>query len=65
MLKQNDILSVKQAAQYLGIGLNSAYRLVHRKDFPSVKIGKRIIIPKVHLDRWIEFNSYNDDDLPF
>ena len=65
MSHNSDILNVKQMAKYLGIGINTAYRLVHQEDFPSMRIGKRIIIPKEHLDRWIDFNYCNDDDLPF
>lgn len=56
-----DILNVKQMAKYLGIGVNAAYRLVHQEDFPSIRIGKRIVISKTQLDNWVEVTS----KLPF
>lgn len=42
-----DVLTVKQMASILGIGLNSAYRLVKEKRIGCVRVGKRILIPKV------------------
>ncbi len=50
-------LNVKQLAGYLGIGTNVAYQLVHRRDFPSIRIGKRIIIPKSQLEEWLKTNA--------
>ena len=49
--------NVKQLSQYLGIGMNTAYTLVKQKDFPSITIGKRIIVPKEQLDEWLKVNS--------
>ena len=42
-----DVLTVKQVAGILGIGLNSAYRLVKEKQIGCIRVGKRILIPKV------------------
>ena len=42
-----DVLTVKQMAGILGIGLNSAYRLVKEKQIGCIRVGKRILIPKV------------------
>lgn len=42
-----DVLTVKQVADILGIGLNSAYRLVKEKQIGCIRVGKRILIPKV------------------
>jgi len=57
MKKENEILNVKQLAEYMGIGLNSTYRLTHQKDFPTLRVGKRILVSKEELDKWIECNS--------
>ena len=51
------VLNVKQLAVYLGIGRNKAYELVHSSDFPALKIGKRIVVPKEQLDEWLKTNS--------
>ena len=39
--------TVSQVACILGIGLNSAYRLVKEKQIGCIRVGKRILIPKV------------------
>lgn len=60
MKKENAILNVKQLSEYMGIGRNAAYRLTHQKDFPALRIGKRILVSKEQLDKWIEYNSKNN-----
>ena len=35
-----DVLTVKQVACILGIGLNSAYRLVKEKQIGCIRVGK-------------------------
>lgn len=46
-------LSVKEAAELLGIGLSQMYTLTHRADFPKLKVGKRILIPRKRLVEWV------------
>lgn len=48
------MLSVIQVAEVLGISKTSAYELVHSDDFPSISIGKRLIIPKDKFIEWIK-----------
>ena len=45
---------VKEVAEILGIGLNTAYEAARRDDFPAIKVGGRILIPKKRFDRWLE-----------
>ena len=52
-------LSVKQVSEVLGIGINQAYDLVHRADFPALKIGNRYLISKAGLEAWIESQIQN------
>lgn len=46
-------LTVAETAEYIGIGLNKVYQLVNDKTIPSIRIGKRFIIPKIALDEWL------------
>ena len=39
-------LSVAEMAETLGISRTTAYELVNREDFPSMRIGQRIIVPE-------------------
>ncbi len=43
-------LTVEEAAQRLGISRAFAYEAVRRGEIPHIKIGKRILVPKVALD---------------
>jgi excisionase family DNA binding protein len=45
---------VEEAGRMLGLGKNSAYRAVHRNEIPSIRIGGRILVPKIALDRMLE-----------
>lgn len=48
------MLSVSQVAKVLGISRTSTYDLVKEKDFPSITIGSRIVVPKEELILWIK-----------
>ena len=47
-------LNAELLAKVLGVGVSSAYELMHEKGFPSVRIGKRFIVPRDDLKRWME-----------
>jgi excisionase family DNA binding protein len=38
-------LTVEQAAKVLGIGRSTAYELVRTGDLPSLRLGRRIVVP--------------------
>ena len=45
--------SVADLQRELGIGRRNAYELVAREDFPSMRIGKRIVIPIKQFEEWV------------
>ena len=47
------LLNVKQLADLLGVSDSSVYKLIQEDGFPSLRIGKRIVIPKEELREWI------------
>ena len=47
-------LSANQVAQVLGISRANAYTLMHSKGFPTIQIGKRMVVPKDKLIKWME-----------
>lgn len=47
-------LSVSDVAKVLGISKHNAYILCRSKGFPSVRVGRRIIVPKPAFQKWIE-----------
>ncbi|SJM33125.1 helix-turn-helix domain-containing protein [Mesorhizobium delmotii] len=44
-------VTVEEAGQLLGIGRNQAYEGVRRGQIPSIKIGKRLLVPKAALEK--------------
>lgn len=44
-------LTVEEAAAALGISRASGYEAVHRGEIPCIRIGRRILVPRVALDR--------------
>ena len=47
-------LNAKTVASLLGISTASGYELMHEKDFPTLRIGGRIVVPRDKLIEWIE-----------
>lgn len=45
------VFTVEEAAQLLGISRSFAYEAVQRGDIPSMRIGRRILVPKAALQR--------------
>jgi len=41
-----DVVTVKQLAEMLGIGITLAYKLVKQKTIQSIKVGREYKIPK-------------------
>lgn len=50
-------LNAEQVAAVLGIAPSSAYELMHQPDFPPLRIGKRIVVPKEKFIQWVERNT--------
>jgi len=44
------VLTVSQAAEALGISRTLAYELVARSELPSVRLGRRIVVPRRVVD---------------
>jgi excisionase family DNA binding protein len=47
-------LSVTEAAQLLGISRAFAYELVARGELPSLRLGRRVVVPRRALEELIE-----------
>lgn len=53
-MEEKRVYRVYEIQEILGIGQNTAYTLVRRKEFRSVQIGDHIRISKKSFDRWLE-----------
>ena len=47
-------LNAAMVAQVLGIAPSSAYELMHEKDFPTLRVGRRMVVPKEKFIEWVE-----------
>lgn len=47
-------LNAETLAKLLGVSVSSSYELMHEKDFPAIRIGSRLVVPKEKLQHWID-----------
>lgn len=53
-------LSAKLVAQTLGVGRATAYELMNEKDFPAIRVGSRIVVPKEKFRQWVDAQAGGD-----
>lgn len=47
-------LNARTVAQVLGVSISSAYELMHEPDFPTLKVGSRLAVPRDAFRQWAE-----------
>lgn len=47
-------VSAAEAARLLGISRPTLYQLLNREDFPSFRVGNRVLVSVAGLQEWIE-----------
>ena len=47
-------LNAELVAKVLGISISSAYELMHEANFPALRVGSRIVVPKEKFCQWVE-----------
>lgn len=50
-----------ELAEILGISVSGAYDLFHREDFPTLRIGRRLLVTKNHFEQWLLTQSSPED----
>jgi excisionase family DNA binding protein len=48
------LLTVEEAARWLGIGRTLAWRLVQAGQLPSVRLGRCVRVPRRALEVWVQ-----------
>lgn len=48
------VLNATQLANVLSISRANAYNLLHREDFPTLQIGKRMLVSRDRLAQWMD-----------
>ena len=47
-------VSAAEAARLLGVARPTLYQLLNREDFPSFRVGNRVLVSVAGLQEWIE-----------
>lgn len=53
-----DVLTVKDLQNILHLSRSGAYGLVNTPNFPTLHVGKRKLVTKSALIRWMEENTF-------
>ena len=63
-MEQEDklVYSVTEIAKLLDIGRSKAYELVRSGTIPSLRLGRRIVIPKLALSRFLAECAHQNAD---
>ena len=56
-------MSVQEAAAELGVSTKTVYTLIHRADFPTLRIGSRVRVSREGLVEWVKLHSQNNNTL--
>ena len=55
-------LNAATVAKVLGISPSSGYELMHEPDFPVLKIGSRLVVPKEKFVEWVAQHTQGGAD---
>lgn len=47
-------LNAAMVSKVLGVSPSSGYELMHEADFPVLKVGNRMLVPKEKFIQWVE-----------
>ena len=56
-----DVLSVDDVAKFLRIGRSSVYEAIRRRQIKSMRIGRRILVPKAVLDDLLDVSESEEE----
>ena len=47
-------LNANAVAQVLGVSISTAYEVMHEPNFPTLRVGSRMVVPKEKFIQWVE-----------
>lgn len=56
-------LNAATVSSVLGVSPASAYELMHEKDFPTLRVGSRMVVPKEKFIEWVEQHTKNGGEM--
>ena len=52
--------TIEEVAEILGIGRSSAYQAARSREIPTIRIGKRLLVPRIALERMLAETSADE-----
>ena len=62
MEKKNELLTAKEAAEYLGVKKGTIYEWVFYRKIPFIKMGRLLRFRRESLEEWIKEKEVNHND---
>ena len=50
-------LNAETVSKVLGVSPSSAYELLHEDDFPTLRVGSRMVVPKEQFLQWVSAHT--------
>jgi excisionase family DNA binding protein len=60
MMENFKTMTVKEFAKIIKVNTNRAYEIAKRPGFPSLRLGKRLVILRDGLDKWLESETQKE-----
>lgn len=54
-------LNAEEISALLGLSLSATYELMHRADFPTIYLGRRMVVPIDKYEEWLAQQLHNKD----
>lgn len=56
-------LNAATVSSVLGVSPASAYELMNEKDFPTLRVGSRMVVPKEKFIEWVEQHTKDGGEM--
>lgn len=57
------VFNMAEFAAVMGIGRSKAWEMTKQPGFPTVRLGRRVVIPIEALKAWLDKQAANDSDI--
>lgn len=54
---EHPVMTVEEAGRHLGVSRATAYESVERGEIPSIRLGRRLVVPTAALRRMLEIDN--------
>lgn len=58
-------ITVDEMSERLGVGRSMAYQLARRDDFPTIRLGRKMLISTQGLEAWVEKQAGVEREIAF